>query len=419
MESRSLFETNRILIALTALIWATSFWNVYNNYFMWALALYAIYIGWQTVSKPTWTEGVLFLPLLLFMIYVAGLLWSIDFHQGFRQVEKRMVLAVFPIVFFFLKNKLNAKSITGILYTFLIFCVGLSLVCYAYAAWQSIHHGSFKVVGNTERAYYYFSYMHLTYPVDLDPIYVSLYVNFSVIILLFRPLNNKVVTILLALYLVIFNVLVASKAGIIGLLLIFSLWCIGRIRNKFLAFGICIVALLALVLTVTNSKFLRERFIVSTQFNYELPWAGDWNSTSQRLAIWTCAAETIGKVFPLGYGTSNGQLALNQTYKSKNYIRGYEDKYNAHSEYLYTLLDTGIFGIIVIILMFLWPAIQSLKNKDLLFLYFLILIFFYFFVETVLTRRSGGVFVSFFYSLLALNAIIEKRMAQTKIPDEI
>ena len=276
-----------------------------------------------------------------------------------------------------------------------------------------------KSLARPERAYYYFSYMHLTYPVDLDPIYVSLYVNFSIIILLFRPLNNKVVAVLLVGYLVIFNVLVASKAGIIGLLLIFSLWCIGRIRNKVLAFGICLVALVALMVTVTTSKFLRERFIVSTQFNYELPWAGDWNSTSQRLAIWTCATETIGKVFPLGYGTSNGQLALNQTYKSKNYIRGYEDKYNAHSEYLYTLLDTGIFGIIVIILMFLWPGIQSFKNKDLLFLYFLILIFFYFFVETVLTRRSGGVFFSFFYSLLAVNGLIEKRRAQTRTPNEI
>jgi O-antigen ligase len=419
MESRSLFETNRILIAFTALIWATSFWRVQNNYFVWAFALYSIYIGWQTLSKPTLTDGVLFLPLILFMIYVVGLLWSIDFHQGFRQVEKRLVLAVFPIVFFFLKNKISTKNITGMLYTFLIFCVGLSLVCYAYAAWQSIHHGSFKVVGQTERVYYYFSYMYLTYPVDLDPIYVSLYVNFSIIILLFRPLNNKVINVFLILYLVLFNVLVASKAGMIALLLIFSLWCVGRIRNKVLAFGICLVALTAFVSTVTTSKFLSERFIVSTQFNYESPWAGDWNSTSQRLAIWTSAVETIGKVFPLGYGTSNGQLALNQTYKSKNYIRGYEDKYNAHSEYLFALLDTGIFGIVVIILMFLWPGIQSLKNKDLLFLYFLILIFFYFFVETVLARRSGGVFVSFFYSLLALNGLIEKRRIQIKNPDEI
>ena len=419
MESRSLFETNRILIALTALIWATSFWKVQNNYFIWALVLYAIYIGWKTVSKPTWTDGVLFLPLFLFMIYIAGLAWSIDFREGFRQVEKRLVLAVFPVVVFFLKNKVNTKSITGMLYTFLIFCVGLSLVCYTYAAWQAIHHGSFKVVGDTERAYYYFSYMQLTYPVDLDPIYVSLYVNVSIIILLFRPLKNKVITVLLVVYLVIFNILVASKAGIIGLLLIFSLWCIGRIKNKVLAIGICLVVLLTLVLTVRTSKFLRERFIVSTQFIYDRPWAGDWNSTSQRLAIWTCAVETIGKVFPLGYGTSNGQMALNQTYKSKNYIRGYEDKYNAHSEYLYTLLETGVFGLIVILLMFLWPGIQSVKNKDPLFLYFLILIFFYFFVETVLARRSGGVFVSFFYSLLALNGVIEKRRTQTKIPDEI
>lgn len=410
---------NRIPPLLTLVIWATSHWRVFNNYFVWMLALYLIYIGWQTVSKPTWDDAVFFLPVILFIIYVVGMLWSVDLREGFRQVEKRMVLAVFPIIFFFVRNKFTRKDVTAILYAFLVFCIGLSVVCYAYAVWQSIYYGSLKVVSPTERDYYYFSYKFLTYPVDVDPIYVSLYTNFSIIILLFRPLNKKINTFLLIVYLVVFNILVASKAGIIGLVLIFSLVFLGRIRNKALAFGICVTLLALLAWAVTSSKFLRERFIVSTQFDYELPWVGDWNSASQRVAIWTCAVETIERVFPMGYGTSNGQLALNETYKSKKYIRGYEDEYNAHNEYLHTLLETGIFGIVAIALVFLWPGIQSIKNKDTLSLYFLILIFFYFFVETVLARRDGGVFFSFFYSLLALNGLIEKRRAQTKTPDEI
>lgn len=419
MESNTQSIANRIPLVLTALIWATSYWTVFNNYIVWIFALYTIYTGWQTFSKPTWDDAVFFLPIILFIVYVAGMFWSLDLSEGYHEVEKRMALAAFPIIFFFVKNKFTRKDITGILYTFLFFCFALSLVCYTYATWQSIHHGSFKVVEQTERIYYYFSYKYLTYPVSLDPIYVSLYTNFSILILLFRPLNKKAITFLLLVYFVVFNILVASKAGIIGLGLIFSLLCLSYIRNKVFAAGICLVALAFLTWGVFSSKFLKERFIVSTQFDYEVPWAGNWNSTSQRLAIWSCAVETISKVFPLGYGTSNGQLALNETYKSKNYIRGYEDQYNAHSEYLYTLLDTGVFGIVVLVFVFVWPLIESLKYKDNLFLYFLILIFFYFFVETVLARRDGGVFFSFFYSLLALNGLIEKRRAQTKTPDEI
>ena len=398
--------------ALTALMWATSYWNVFNNYIVWTFAIYTMYVSWQSVSKPTWDDAVFFLPVILFTLYVVGMIWSFDLYQGYRQVEKRMVLAVFPIIFFFARNKFTKKDITTLLYTFVLFCIALSLICYAYAAWKSMYHGSFKVVEQTERDYYYFSYKYLTRPVGLDPIYVGLYVNLSIIILLFRPLNKKLVTSILIVYLLLFNILVASKAGIIALALIFSLLLLNRIKNKVLAVGICVVLLGLFAWAVTSSKFLRERFMVSTQFNYEMPWSGSWNSTSQRLAIWTCAVETIGRVFPLGYGTSNGQLALNETYKSNNYIRGYEDKYNAHSEYLHTLLELGIFGFVALAMMFLWPAIQSLKSKDPLFLYFLILIFFYFFVETVLHRRSGAVFFSFFYSLLALNGVIHR--AQTK-----
>jgi O-antigen ligase len=305
------------------------------------------------------------------------------------------------------------------LHTFLFFCIGISLVCYVYAAWLSMHYGSLKVVGLTERNYYYFSYKYLTAPVDLDPIYVSLYVNFAILILLFRPLKNKSLSLLLLFYFLVFNVLVASKIGIIACFIIFSFYFLGRIKNKFIAVGICCIILASLAWAIKSSTFLRERFIVSTQFNYELPWAGDWNSTSQRLAIWTCAIETVGKVFPWGYGTSDAKKALNETYRSKNYIRGYEDEYNAHSEYLHALLEVGIFGFAALLLIFAWPFIQSIKTGNSLFVYFLILIFFYFFVEIVLTRRAGVIFFSFFYSLLALNGVIEQRRDQTTISDEI
>ncbi len=406
-------------VIITALLWATSFWTVPNNYFIWLFLIFAVYLGKYDIAKPTFHDIPFFLPVILLTIYTLGLIWSENILDGYKQVEKRSMLVVFPLAFFLLRKKITQSDITTMLYTFVVFCVGISIVCYGYAAWQSWQNGSFTVVSQTERPYYYFSYNYLTNPVDVDPIYLSLYVNLGIIILLFRPLKHRWLCIFLIVHLLIFNVLIASKAGIIGLVIIFGVYFFNLIRSKLVALGIYTVALILLVWIISSSKFLKDRFIQSTTYNYELPWAGDWNSTSQRLAIWNCAVETISKVFPLGYGTSNGQLALNEMYRSKNYVRGYEDLHDTHNEYLETLLETGVFGLAALLLIFIWPTVQSIRHKDSLFLCFLFLLFFYFFVETVLTRRVGLLFFSFFYSLLTLNEWMITQKAKNSSSDEI
>jgi hypothetical protein len=87
------------------------------------------------------------------------------------------------------------------------------------------------------------------------------------------------------------------------------------------------------------SSDLKDRFLVESRFSYESAYSGEWNSLSQRLAIWSCALEAVDRVFPLGYGTADGQLALESVYRERNYVRGYEDHYNAHNEFIYTILD--------------------------------------------------------------------------------
>jgi O-antigen ligase len=203
--------------------------------------------------------------------------------------------------------------------------------------------------------------------------------------------------------------LLASKVGIIGLGVIILLYFFNRMKNKILAVAICAVILGAFVITIYNSKFLRQRFLVSLEFNYESPYNGSWNSVSQRLAIWSCVVETLEPVFPLGYGTGNGQKALNKTYESNKYIRGFEDEYNAHSEFFHTTLETGAFGLVVLLLMILLPLIHAARIQDTLFAIFIIVFCLYFLVDVVFARRPGIFVFSFFFSILAVrNQILTK-----------
>ena len=342
---------------------------------------------------------ILFIPAFLFLIYLIGLFWSYNLMAGWLEVEKRLSLLIFPISFYLLKGRLSGLNYRQILIGLLLGCALISIICYTNAFFNVIENSSFKVVGNLERDYYYFSYIHLTSPVNVDPIYLSLYVNFSIIVLLTRNIIGTAFRIVLLLYFCVFIFLIASKIGIICLVLILMVYLMYLIKSRILIVSLTVGIPLILFIVIFSSNFLKDRFIVTTKFKYELPWLGDWNSFSQRLAIWSCALDAVGRVFPLGYGTSNGQAALEEIYKERKYIRGYEDRYNAHNEYIFTILESGIFGLLILLLMIAVPIAWDFKAHSTLF-YFQILIFLYFFVEVIMARRIGITFCLFFYSLL-------------------
>jgi O-antigen ligase len=399
--NEKIFAVVPVFLALA--IWSTMFFLKLNNVVLGIFAAYCLFIGWLFPRKmSSKADALVLLPLLLFFTYLIGYYFGSDPKESLDQLDKRFGLLGYPVLFFFLSGNLQRQAITRMLYAFVLVCLTISLVCYANAIWNIIQAGAIQVEGK-ERNYYYFSYLQLTSIVRIDPIYLSLYINFSIVILLFKPLKKRIISFVLVVYLILFNLLVASKAGIIGLIIVLVIYILSLIRNRYLAVGGTILIVTTFVVLLFSSKFLKERFIVSTEFEYDRPWAGDWNSTSQRLAIWTCAVETIKDVFPWGYGTADGQKALNKTYVKKKYIRGYEDDYNAHSEYLHTMLDTGVLGLLVLLIILCWPLFRSLNLGNQLFTSFLVLMIFYFVVEVVLARRDGITFFLFFYCLLAIN----------------
>jgi len=394
---------------LTVAIWSTYPFTRVNNCLIWVLGFYFLYTARPYEPLQVKRDILLLLPVVFFVAYLFGMFWASDPHEGWIQIEKRLSLIALPALFFFGRNKLTKEDATRMMYAFVLVCLGMSVVCYVNALRNVIVHDSFTVIN--ERNYYYFSYMPLTTVARIDPIYASLYTNFSILILLFRPIRIKWLGVVALVYFVIFNLLVASKVGILVLMAIFVLFVSSKIKNKIIVVGVIVFMAMSFFAALTRVAFLKDRFIASTTFNYELPWSGNWNSTSQRLAIWTCAVETIQKNFPLGYGTADGQEALHATYVKNRFVRGYEDDYNAHNEFLYTWLDLGVFGFIILMTMIVLPAKTAIKNRDPLFFSFIMICSLYFLVEVVLTRRAGMNFFCFFYSLLAVNDFICKRNA--------
>jgi len=401
------------LMLLVAILFTLPLHVRYGNIAIITLAAYSIFLWFydremRAGVSPDWT--VLF-PGLLFFAYLIGIFWATDMKEGWSQLEKRLPMLFVPLSVWLVRKRLGVRELRIMLYALVVFCVVVSIVCYGNALYNIISNHSLEVVGEKERVYYYYSYIYLTEIVDISPIYLSLYVNLCIAILSFVPLKNRYVNAGLIAYLVVFVILIGSKIGIVWLPLFFALRLAALVRSKVVRFVMMGLIVVAAYVLISRVEFLRDRFFARLEFDFTAQHSSEWNSTSQRLAIWTCTWEAIEDKFPLGYGTGNGQEALNNSYRNHGYVRGYEDNNNTHNEVLAVALELGLAGVIVFLVVFLVPLVQGFIKKNNLLTVFLIMFLVYFLIEVLLTRRTGIVFFSLFYPLVVLlNSVDLKKL---------
>ena len=63
----------------------------------------------------------------------------------------------------------------------------------------------------------------------------------------------------------------------------------------------------------------------------------------------------------------------------------------------------GIIGLFILLLMFIIPFIDAIKQKNIVLQTFLILMFLNFLFESMLNTQAGTIFFGFFYSILVIH----------------
>ena len=271
-----------------------------------------------------------------------------------------------------------------------------------------------------------FYYHALTEPFKANAIYIALIYGqlylFLLYQLLFVSTKNRSIDYILVISLFTFQLLLSSKLIFSILIFISIIFFLYYIRNK----GVSIRKLLlgsvigtSLFLLIVISTFTKNRFKeiadvkqienVFTQ-NYFGP--GYYlNGLTLRLFQLRCLYEIEKeKDFNsfLGTGFKASQPLLNQKYAQYDLYRGpigegENDGYfvfNFHNQYAQFLIELGIFGLIIILLMFHFLMINPLINKNILLFGVGFLFLSFALTESYLLRQKGVVsFVLF--SLLA------------------
>ena len=144
---------------------------------------------------------------------------------------------------------------------------------------------------------------------------------------------------------------------------------------------------------VTRFRVIQEPRATGLKIHHQVT---QWNSVNLRLLEWQASWDIIKKSWFAGVGTGDGQDALKSYYASFN-ASTMDMDYNSHNQYLQTIIELGVMGLISLLLCFFLPAFR--QDYSILYFSFILLFSLLCLTECMLARQKGIIFFTLFQSL--------------------
>ena len=360
----------------------------------------------QRIKKDKFRRYILLFGLI-YLFYLAGFFYSKNQFHALLDLQTKLSLLIFPIIFSTLDyNVINGKK-GKMLYYYIIGCLVITIIL--------LGRSFINFLTSNSAAEFFYSnlswYHHASY--------LSMFLVFAVGIFLYQIhtktiFKNKSGLLFhtLIIYFSIFILMLSSKAGILSLVIIILSYVGVLLYKKQYLKGVAILVVLSVAIwgmfslfSVTSSRISDAQQTISN----ETVEKGATDSTSERILIWQSAVSIIRENVLFGVGTGEADDALLITYKTNQYSGALENRLNAHNQYLQTFIATGIIGFFVLIGVLFIPVYPALKRRNILYLLLLFLVAFNLLFESMLERQAGVVFYTFFNGLFFFYMFSEKQ----------
>jgi O-antigen ligase len=361
-------------------------------------------IAWSIVSfgaiilgKLTFKFNVGFmLMILLYLLFLIGVFWSANKDLAYLDLQLKICLILVPALFLFLRyTKFQLKLIV---YSFFI---GL-LFSFVYSMTTSlINFMDSKLF--SEFMYYFLSK-------TIHPTYLAFYTNIAIAILLLDYMTKRLTLfrkdkfyILLIFVFSFFSLILLSRLGIVttmflnGILVVFWL----KKRKWVLSVFVAIFLTLIPLIMVKSSIWARERLWDELATEKVEEGREIISLTTLRIEIWDDALTVYGNNPLLGVGTGDVQEEMIKQYEVNKLPQAIEENLNPHNQFLQTGIAIGLLGILLVLLILIYPLFR-LKKQYYFSILFSIISFLFFITESVLDNLSGIVAFAFFYCIFFL-----------------
>ena len=152
---------------------------------------------------------------------------------------------------------------------------------------------------------------------------------------------------------------------------------------------------------VRNGGLLNRIYVIIWEFDVYRK-NGDCNghSATQRVEYLKYGLKLIGRNFFSGTGEGDVNDEYQAIYEEENFTLMREYWHRAHNQFVTFFIAFGIFGFLICIFAWFYPAIAGWKSRNYYFMIFFLIATISMFSDDTLETSTGAVFVAFFYSLL-------------------
>lgn len=363
----------------------------------------------------TWTRGItriksqhkiLFIIFIIFFAWqIFGMLYSDNPKEGWRNIELRLSLLLFPLVLISPGDMIKRK-ISTLLRLFAISTFSYLLICYGYAFYRSLDFQNGILTFNPHLpVYVWLNYFYgLEFAIFQHPSYLSMYALLSVFIA-FESFfdrsvskNQRYFWFVIGIILLVSMYFLSSRAGILAAIILVPFYLFRKFRmkgeNRYLGIGIFGGILILLPILLTNPRV-----------NNYLKWRSGKELNNMiikedRITIWNTVNNILKQNIVFGVGTGDIQDELNKEYVKTGNTRLAEDNFNAHNQYIEVILENGLIGLVLFLLLFGVMFYISISERNIIYMMFLFIVLFSFLFETMLNRLAGVSFFSLFSFLL-------------------
>lgn len=327
------------------------------------------------------------LYVLIFLLYVLGLLWCDQTKEGLKFIEKNLSFIVMPLVIIpqLLPNK--KKILRAFVISLIIIAV--------YTLVATLINVSF--FGSEFR--WYFQEIE---KFGFHPTYMGLYCLLAIVMITREKLfeNYKKLNWILLSFLMLFLFFLASRIAILALVFLLILRLITSWKKEYFI-GLISIFIIGVGL-----------FFASDDFNYKtkqlLDFKGltyydnnNYGSVSVRVAKIKASLKVWSQNPWLGSGTGCLKEDLVTAYRSKS-IECWpcsRQQYNPHNQYLSFLAGYGFMGLALFLALLGFLVYKAIRYKNILLLESLLLFMIVFLTESLLYRQRGLTAFLFFMIL--------------------
>lgn len=326
-----------------------------------------------------------------YLAHIVGAFYSDDMQVVWSDLETKLSFLIIPLIIL-TSDVLKRENIIELLKTYLFGSVIAAIFSLIVSTF------SFAITENTDVFYYQLlSYFQ-------HPGYFSMYLNFSVAIILILILHQRgklnYKYYLALTFLIVFIYQLSSRMGLIILiaLLMYSLLYVllPKMKLKTTFFSLILSFSISLAIIYISSQYI-NRFEVAIS---QLEEGNENSSAGSRILLWKYSLELFLENPILGVGTGDVDEAVQNKFEEESFTYAVKSHLNPHNQFIQAGVALGIMGVLTLWIPFILPLFYIRKKQLFIYPLFAFIVAASCLTESVFERQSGVVFYALFNTIL-------------------